>query len=116
MESIEYIVEALKITTTVAIFFVWFVRYDNIKKEFVEYGYPNWFRDLVGILKISFTTMLHSSYNEVVLIGATGILILMAGAVSTHIKVKSEFRKYIASVSMFTISSIILIYTASIMW
>tara|TARA_Y100001970_G_scaffold270583_1_gene364655 strand:- start:346 stop:693 length:348 start_codon:yes stop_codon:yes gene_type:complete len=115
MESIEHIVEALKITTTVAILFVWFVRYDNIKKEFAAYGYPTWFRDLIGILKISFTTMLHSNYNEVVLIGSTGILILMTGAVITHIKVKSEFRKYIASVSMFTISSIILIYTASIM-
>ena len=33
MESIEHIVEALKITTTVAILFVWFVRYDNIKKN-----------------------------------------------------------------------------------
>ena len=31
------IVEALKIISSVAIFFVWVVRYDNIKKEFVEY-------------------------------------------------------------------------------
>ena len=40
MLGVENFVEAFKIITTVAIFFVWFVRYDNIKKEFLEYGYP----------------------------------------------------------------------------
>ena len=111
MTLLENIVEAFKIIVTVAIFFVWFVRYDNIKKEFLEYRYPSWFRDLVGILKISFTVMLHSAYNEIVLIGAFGILILMLGAVITHIRVRSDFRKYIASVSMFIILSVIMLST-----
>ena len=111
MIFLGYIVEPLKIIVTVAIFFVWFVRYENIKKEFNEYGYPNWFRDLVGILKISFTVMLHSNIKEVVVIGSSGILILMLGAVLTHIKVESDFRKYIASVTMLTISILILIFT-----
>ena len=111
MTLLENIVEAFKIIVTVAIFFVWFVRYDNIKKEFLEYKYPSWFRDLVGILKISFTVMLHSDHNEIVLIGAFGILILMLGAVITHIRVRSDFRKYIASVSMFIILSIIMLST-----
>ena len=56
--SLVNIVEALKIISSVAIFFVWVVRYDNIKKEFVEYNLPSWVRDLVGILKLSFATML----------------------------------------------------------
>ena len=47
MIFLGYIVEPLKIIVTVAIFFVWFVRYENIKKEFNEYGYPNWFRDFI---------------------------------------------------------------------
>ena len=111
MTLLENIVEAFKIIVTVAIFFVWFVRYDNIKKEFLQYKYPSWFRDLVGILKISFTVMLHSIHNEIILIGAFGILILMLGAVFTHIRVKSNFRKYIASVSMFIILSIIMLST-----
>ena len=61
MVDFNYLVEALKIVVTVAIFFVWFIRYDNIRKEFELYGFPTWFRDLVGILKISFI-MLHSSW------------------------------------------------------
>ena len=34
MVDFNYLVEALKIVVTVAIFFVWFIRYDNIRKEF----------------------------------------------------------------------------------
>jgi hypothetical protein len=108
MLDIQYMVESVKIIATVAIFFIWFIRYDNIKKEFLEYGYPTWFRDLVGILKISFSIMLHSSLDNVVAIGSIGIAMLMSGAVFTHIKVKSSFRKYIASVAMLSISAFIL--------
>ena len=55
---IDIFVDALKIIVGVAVFFVWVVRYDNIKKEFIYYNLPNWLRDLVGILKISFAIML----------------------------------------------------------
>ena len=37
MFGVENFVEAFKIIATVAIFFVWFVRYDNIKKEFLNF-------------------------------------------------------------------------------
>ena len=103
------IVEALKIISSVAIFFVWVVRYDNIKKEFVEYNLPSWVRDIVGILKLSFATMLQFSNEEVVKIGASGITVLMLGAVITHFRLKSNFRRYIASVAMLSISVFILL-------
>ncbi len=105
------IVDALKIISSVAIFFVWVVRYDNIKKEFIEYNLPTWVRDLVGILKISFATMLQFSNEEIVKIGALGISILMCAAVVTHLRLKSDFRRYIASVAMLLISVFILFYT-----
>ena len=84
---------------------------DNIKKEFLDYGYPTWFRDLVGVLKISFCVMIHSSSIDVVVIGSIGISILMIGAVITHLKMKSTFRKYIASVAMLAIAGFILLFT-----
>ena len=107
MENINNYIEALKVIVTVSILFVWLVRYDNIKEEFIEYGFPTWFRDFVGILKISFALMLHSSNDQVVLIGSFGILCLMIGAVFTHVRNKSNFRKYIASVLMLTICGLI---------
>ena len=60
------ILECLKIIATISILFVWFVRYDNIKKEFEAYNFPTWFRDLIGILKISFIIMLHSNINQTI--------------------------------------------------
>lgn len=114
MESYSYIIEAIKIIITVSVFFVWFVRYRNIKKEFVKYGYPRWFRDLVGILKISFSIMLHSSMNSIVVIGSLGISILMIGAFFTHMKINNPFREYIASLVMLTISTMVLYFTLCI--
>ena len=87
------IIEALKIISSVAIFFVWVVRYDNIKKEFVEYNLPSWVRDLVGILKLSFATMLQFSNQEVVKIGALGISVLMLGAVSVLYLLTQHFER-----------------------
>ena len=106
---IDSLVDALKIISSVAIFFVWVVRYDNIKKEFIDYNLPTWVRDLVGILKISFAAMLQFSNEELVKIGALGISVLMFGAVVTHLRLKSNFRRYIASVAMLSISVFILL-------
>ena len=111
MFEISVLLNALKIVATSAIFFVWFIRYENIKKEFKEYNLPSWFRDVVGILKISFCIMIHSYDKDIVLIGSMGILVLMIGAVITHIRMKNNFRKYIASVTMLTITSLILLFT-----
>ena len=106
---IDNVIDALKIISSVAIFFVWVVRYDNIKKEFIDYNLPTWVRDLVGILKISFAAMLQFSNEELVKIGALGISVLMFGAVVTHLRLKSNFRRYIASVAMLSISVFILL-------
>ena len=106
--TLTNIIEVLKILSGIAIFFVWVVRYDNIKREFKEYKLPTWLRETVGILKISFAAMLQFTNIEIVRIGALGITILMLGAIFTHIRLKSNFRKYIASVLMLTISSLIL--------
>tara|TARA_B100000242_G_C42723734_1_gene337961 strand:+ start:117 stop:461 length:345 start_codon:yes stop_codon:yes gene_type:complete len=109
--SSHNITEILKIIAGVAIFFVWVVRYNNIKKEFIEYQLPTWLRDLVGILKISSAVMLQSSNIVIVKIGAIGICVLMTGAVFTHFRLKSNFRRYIASVAMLSISCLILFFT-----
>ena len=109
--SVENIVDALKVISGVAIFFVWVVRYENIKREFEEYQLPTWLRDLTGILKISFACMLQFSDPEIVRLGALGISMLMSAAVVTHIRLKSTFRRYIASVTMLLMSLTILYYS-----
>ena len=106
--QINILIDALKIIAGVAVFFVWVVRYDNIKKEFEHYGLPNWIRDVVGILKISFVAIIQFQDPEYVRMGSLGITVLMLGAVYTHIRMKSPFMKYIPSVAMLGISLILL--------
>ena len=106
----DILIDALKIIAGVAVFFVWVVRYDNIKKEFIDYGLPNWLRDLVGILKISFAIMLQFQNIALIIIGSVGIVLLMSGAVVTHIKIKSNFRNILPSITMLVIGLLILVY------
>ena len=107
----DSIIGAPKVITAVSVFFVWVVRYENIKKEFESYSFPKWFRDLVGILKISFTVMLQSGNDQIVLIGSFGIVGLMLGAVGTHLKIKNPVMKMLPALSMLFIGLLILLHT-----
>ena len=111
--SLDILIELIKIVSSVAIFFVWVVRYENIRKEFDDYNLPTWLRDLTGILKLSFAWMLHSSDQIIVVAGSSGITLLMLSAVVTHVRLKSTFRRYIASVTMLLLSITILYFSVA---
>ena len=111
--SLDILIELIKVISSVAIFFVWVVRYENIRKEFDEYNLPTWLRDLTGILKLSFAWMLHSSNPGMVFVGSSGITLLMLAAVATHVRLKSTFRRYIASVTMLLLSITILYFSVA---
>ena len=53
-----FLIEILQVITASSILFVWVVRYENIITEFQQYQLPVWLRDMVGILKLSFSIML----------------------------------------------------------
>ena len=110
---IDVIIQALKIIAAVSVYFVWVVRYDNIKKEFQTYNLPKMFRDLVGILKISFTVMLQFENNNLILVGSLGIVVLMLGAVATHLRMKNPFKDMLPAITMLSIGLVILLYTFS---
>ena len=111
--SLDILIELIKIVSSVAIFFVWVVRYENIRKEFDDYNLPTWLRDLTGILKLSFAWMLHFSDPIIVVAGSSGITLLMLSAVVTHVRLKSNFRDYIASVTMLLLSITILYFSVA---
>ena len=111
--SLDILIELIKIISSVAIFFVWVVRYENIRKEFDDYNLPTWLRDLTGILKLSFAWMLPFSDPRIVVAGSSGITLLMLAAVGTHVRLKSTFRRYIASVTMLLLSIAILYFSVA---
>jgi hypothetical protein len=89
--------EILSIIVFGSIIFVWGVRYNNIKDEFKHFQLPNWLRDLVGILKVSFAIMLFSEKLKIVQVGASGIALLMLAALATHLRLKSAPSKMLPS-------------------
>ena len=81
----------LQALVAASIFFVWVVRYDNIVQEFKAFGLPDWLRDMVGILKLTFSLLLLVGIERpaFALVGGAGIAALMGAAIVTHLRVKN---------------------------
>lgn len=100
---------SLQALVAASIFFVWVIRYDNIIQEFKQYGLPGWLRDLVGILKITFSLMLLIGIERRVfaVAGGLGIAFLMGCAFFTHLRVKNSLFKMIPSLTLVVLSLVI---------
>lgn len=100
---------AMKILVATSIYFVWVVRYDNIVKEFREFGLPEWLRDLTGILKMSFAAMLlfATQENGLDAIGSLGIAGLMICAQATHFRTGTAGFRRLPSLVLLTMSLLI---------
>ena len=69
----------------------------SLKDEFMAYGYPTWFFYIIGVLKLSFSSLILLGFwypIYLVQLGALGMIFLMIGAVFSHIKVKDTPKKY----------------------
>ena len=65
----------------------------------------------MGILKLSFAVMLFSNDIYVTILGASGIIFLMAAAVYTHVRVKNPLHKMLPAFGLILLSLIITFYT-----
>lgn len=104
MFSVATILGAIKLIMLAAVLFVWFVRYDNIVAEFKQYNYPNWMRDLVGIIKVALVFMIQSQNPELVKLGCLGLGSLMAAAFATHLRVRNPIHKMLPSFTLLCFS------------
>jgi uncharacterized membrane protein YphA (DoxX/SURF4 family) len=94
-----------------SVFFVWVVRYANIVQKFKQYRYPDWLRDLVGILKMSFSLMLLIGIERApfAVVSGMGIALLMLAAVLAHLRVKNPVFKMLPSPTL-------LVFSVAIAW
>jgi uncharacterized membrane protein YphA (DoxX/SURF4 family) len=99
----------LQALVAASIFFVWVVRYDNIIQEFKQYGLPDWLRDLVGILKLTFGLLLLLGIQRasLAMIGSLGIAGLMGCAFVIHLRVKNPAFKMLPSLTLLALALII---------
>ncbi|HEA29538.1 MAG TPA: hypothetical protein ENH91_06030 [Leeuwenhoekiella sp.] len=90
----------------ISIIIVWVFRFDNIVKEFKQYGLPDLVRNMVGALKIAISTLLVTGiwYNSPVVWPALAMAFLMLCAQFAHIRVKNPLHKYLPSLGLLLLS------------
>ncbi|MGA0241826.1 MAG: DoxX family protein [Candidatus Marinamargulisbacteria bacterium] len=98
------VVTALKIILVSAIFFVWVVRYNNIVSEFQEYGLPDWFRDAMGVMKLTFCGFFLSGNPALIQSASAGMGVLMLAPFVTHIKFKHTLLQMAPSFLLWVVS------------
>jgi uncharacterized membrane protein YphA (DoxX/SURF4 family) len=96
----------LQALVAASIFFVWVVRYENIIQEFKHYALPDWLRDLVGILKLTFSLLLLLGIERMPLavVGGLGIAGLMICAFIVHLRVRNPWAKRLPCVGVLAMS------------
>ena len=109
LEEMNILAIFLESLVSASIFFVWVVRYDNIVSELKQFGYPDWLRDLVGILKLTLSVLLLIGItdNRFAVAGGIGIALLMIAAFVTHIRVKNPLHKMMPSLTLMVLSILI---------
>ncbi|MCY2960020.1 MAG: DoxX family protein [Planctomycetota bacterium] len=95
-----------QVVIAVSVLYVWVFRYDNIVKEFREYGLSDLFRSMVGAAKIALSTLLLAGiwYPQLVLVPALAMAALMAGAQASHFKVRHPFPAFVPSLVLLLLS------------
>lgn len=95
-----------QIVIALSVCFVWIVRFDNVVKEFKQYGIPDFARNLVGATKIALSTLLVAGiwYESLVLIPALLMAFLMVCAQVAHIRAKNPWPKFVPSFILLILS------------
>lgn len=95
-----------QIIIAISIAYVWIIRYDNIVKEFKQYGIPDLLRNFVGATKIALATLLIVGiwYPGLVFIPALLMAGLMVCAQIAHIRVKNPVVKFVPSLLLLILS------------
>ena len=99
MENINLLSNIAQIIVALSIGTVWIFRFDNIVKEFKQYGLSDLVRTLVGSTKIVLAILLVAGiwYPSLVLIPVLLMAFLMLSVQYFHFKVKNPWQKHFPS-------------------
>lgn len=88
-----------QLTVALSVLYVWIFRFDNIVKEFNQYGLSELVRSIVGSSKIALSTLLVAGiwYPDLVLVPAVLLAFFMLAAQYFHFKVGNPWQKRIPS-------------------
>ena len=96
MEKIALIAQLI---VAISVLYVWVFRFDNIIKEFKQYGLSDIMRNIVGASKISLSALMITGvfYPGLVLFSSLSMAFFMLCAQIAHIKVKNPWIKFLPS-------------------
>lgn len=102
----EQLSSLAQLVIAVSIIIVWVFRFDNIVREFKQYGLSDLTRNLVGASKIALATILVLGirYEVPVVAAALGMAFLMVCAQGFHVKVRNPLKKYLPSAFLLLLS------------
>jgi len=102
----ESLIISSQIVLAGSVAFVWIFRFDNIVKEFKQFGLPDLIRNMVGASKIAISTLLIAGiwYTVPVLYSALAMAFLMICAQIAHFKVKNPLTKHLPSLVLLILS------------
>lgn len=97
---------AAQLIVALSVFYVWFFRYDNIVKEFKQFGLSNFTRVLVGAVKITLAILLLVGiwYPAWVFVPALVMAFLMVSAQYFHYKISNPWQKHLPSLVLLVLS------------
>ena len=102
----ENILVLSQIIISISILIVWVFRYDNIVKEFEQYGLSSLLRNIVGASKISLATILVIGiwHDEYLFVASSIMAFLMICAQFFHFRAKNNWIKFMPSLSLLILS------------
>ena len=103
-----------QLIVALSVLYVWVFRFENIIKEFKQYGLSDLVRNIVGASKISLSALLIAGifYPGLVLFSSLSMAFFMFCAQLAHVKVKNPIAKYIPSLVFLVLS----LFIAAVNW
>ena len=88
----------------------------SLKEEFHSYGYSTLFFYFIGLLKFLFSLLIFIGIwiPGIVVWGALGMIVLMIGALISHVKVFDPFKKSIPALLMLAMASFLFLFNLNI--
>jgi uncharacterized membrane protein YphA (DoxX/SURF4 family) len=120
----EIVIKIIQVIIALGLLNVWLLRANrqtryrggsakNMREEFSHYGLPYSFMILIAILKVGFAILLLVGlwFPVLAYYSATGIALLMAGALAMHIRVKDPLIKSLPALTLLVLSLIVVLFT-----
>ena len=98
-----------QLVVALSVAFVWIFRYDNVVKEFTQFGLNELTRNFVGATKIALATLLVAGIWYPLLVQIPSVLmgLFMIAAQYFHFKIKNPFSKHLPSLILLMLCAII---------